>query len=71
MYSMIRSFPELTVAGMAGDVTLILRDLSQNVFCALSISCFRLAFGIREVASANSALVDVWDTDNLYRVVGC
>lgn len=43
----------------------------KTSFCALSISCFRLAFGIREVASANSALVDVWDMDNRYRVVGC
>lgn len=39
-------------------------------FCASSISWFRLPFGIREVASANSALIDFWDMGNLYRVIG-
>lgn len=39
-------------------------------FCGLSISCFSWVFGISEVASAIGALVDVWDVDNLYRIVG-
>lgn len=37
--------------------------------CALNMSRFRVAFGIREVASANSASIDVWGMGNLYRVV--
>jgi len=49
LYSMMGSFPELTVAGMAGDGVLALRELRQNVVLCFEHSMFEVGVWCRRL----------------------